>query len=361
MTPAAIGHPMKNPLRFTRFLQGIAGLAWLSGSVAFAQPAPTNEFEKLMQRATQAAEQDHFEEAIAAWTQAYALEQDYRIACSIARHSLRVSRPFDAAKWFNICKRTAAFPKTEEGIGTRVSELAEFELAKAHLVQLTLDADPGASIFVNGQPEGVAPLHFPLFAAPGHIAIEARKDQQIIKREIDGQRGQALSISLTSPPFMEPTASSASPIRLRAETTSEEQKPLASALRPTPLPSVSPYDQRSFWQRAQPWVVFGSVAMSAAALGTGLWLRNEITKAQFRESEHLANGVLALGANDIARAQNEVGQASTESQQATTLHHLSIACFVASGVFGGTAVTAYFVKGKTAQPTSIGFAGRFTW
>lgn len=318
---------------------------------------PPGEFEKIIMQASEHAKNNEAPEAILLWEKAYAQRPEPWVACAVAQVYLRIERKLEAARWFNTCKRTVDLPQSEEGFQRRGKELLEFEIAKAHLVELEIEADEGASIFVNGEAQGLAPLRFPLFSVPGKVKIEARKDQQIIKREIEGERAQSISISLVSPPFIEPALITES---MPAPYTNNKIPLLSSALRPSP-PVLPVQDRRSAWERAQPWVVGANLALAGTAAGLGIWLRYKVTNAQNDETTYLANGVLALGADDVDRAKNEVQKAVDENQRAILFHQLSIACFVASGVFGASGITAFFIKGTKSQPTSIGLTGRFTW
>lgn len=150
-------------------------LATLSEHSAFAQPNPNDLYESLLDQATKAAEKDLFEEALRAFIPAYKIKQEYRVACTIARFSLRVRkrRLLDAARFYETCRRTAPPPETEEGIERRAAELAELEVAKAHIMSVSIIADEGASIFANGEFAGLAPLGFALFFEPGENVVDA--------------------------------------------------------------------------------------------------------------------------------------------------------------------------------------------
>lgn len=181
--------------RFGCWLQVVCGLFMFAGRVALAQPAQ-DDFSRLIDQATNATKQGHIPEAIDAWKQAYALHPKWWIACSIGRASLRLERLTDAAKWLNVCTRSAPPPNSEEWIAERGKEVLELATIKMHLVTVDVDAEDGALIIANGEMAGTAPLKSPLYFPPGKIKLEARKDGASTTREFTAERGETRALTL---------------------------------------------------------------------------------------------------------------------------------------------------------------------
>lgn len=328
--------------------------AFSFGLPALAQPAPTTEFENIIKQANQAASMNKDTEAISLWKQAFSVSPEAFVACNIGHAEIRLHHFADAARWFTTCKRTISPPTTEDGMQRRARALAELEIAKIYLIELFIDADDGASVFVDNNNEGVAPLRFPVFLVPGKHAVEARTQNengdQVIKREIDGERAQTLKVSVTSPPFTEPAPIIQSP-----------PAPLVSAIRPTPPPSMEQPDQRSTWQRARPWVALGSFVLSGAALGTGLMLRESVKDARAREKEHFIDAGVAALNNDAQGIERSTTAALSEDGHAATLSNLMLASYILSGVFGAAGITAIALPGSPNRKKEISVSVRFVW
>lgn len=329
------------------------GLAFALSAIslpAFSQPTPTSNFENIIKQANEAALNNDDAKAISLWKQAFSVIPEAFVACNIGHAQIRLHQFADAARWFTTCKRTIGPPNTEEGMQRRSRALAELEIAKIYLIELFIDADDGSSVFVDNNNEGVAPLRFPVFLAPGKHAVEARNGDLMIKREIDGERAQTLRVFVTSPPFTEPAPLVQSP-----------PAPLVSAIRPSPPPSVEQPNRPSTWQRARPWVAAGNFLLGGAALGTGLLLRESVNKARAREKEHFIDAGVAALNNDEQGVERSTTAALYEDGKAATLSNLMLASYILSGVFGAAGITAIALPGSPNRNKEVSVSARFTW
>ena len=127
-----------------------------------------------------------FGKARLAFIQAYALERRAAVLLKLAESELRSGHPADAAVHFATYLREYA----QEGAAERRDAEKGLAAAKAKVGEVTLKTDAaGAEIFVDGQPEGSAPLPGSLYLEPGNHTIEARKDGRVATITIAAQAG----------------------------------------------------------------------------------------------------------------------------------------------------------------------------
>lgn len=350
------GHPMKKLLRFAIFGQVFLSLATHSGRLAQAQPKPVDDYDTLIERASAAAEKNRFEEALEAYIPAYKIEQDYRVACSIARFSLRVEkrRLIDAAKFYEICRRTAPRPKTQAGIERRAAELAELEVAKAHIITVTVHADEGASIFSNGEFAGVAPLKFALFLEPGQSVIEARKGDQSITQTVKGERGDALSVQLVNKPI--PNTPSPAPT-----------VPIPSAL-PTfkaastePPSTVFQANTRSGWDRARQITGLAAFIAFVPAFSVGTYTQVNAINADEEKTHFITQAALAKLKGNTARHEWTLAAAKKADRERVAQQNIATGLFVMSGVFFATGIACFAIGGVQISPNFAGLEGSYLW
>lgn len=328
-------------------------LASLSEYSAFAQPNPNDLYESLLDQATKAAEKDRFEEALQAFIPAYKIKQEYRVACTIARFSLRVRkrRLLDAARFYETCRRTAPPPETEEGIERRAAELAELEVAKAHVMSVSIIADEGASIHANGDFVGLAPLGFALFFEPGVNVVDARKGKNIISEKLKGERGDVFTVDLKSPrvvdqPIITPTHSAL----LRVP--------------PAPLKSHSVMPDahaQSDWNQTH--VVVGTAAfiLSVPALGVGTWAQITAIDADEHKTYFITQAAQARLHENMARYDWTIDAANRADQRRVARQNLATGLFVVAGVLVTTGIVSFTLGDVRISPRLMGMEGSFVW
>ncbi len=345
---------------FLRFLQIVLSAAILSGGLAFAQSKPTDEYAALLYRGTQAEKQGRLNEAIEAFIPAYRIKQEYKVACTIARLAFRVQerRLIEAAEYYDLCKRTADRPKTKAGIARRIAELNELEVTKAHLITVELQAESGASIYVNNKFAGVWPLRFSLFLEPGNNVIEARKDGESIKREVEGTRGETLSLQLTRPALAPaaPVEAPASPVPVftlpsfSPALEKEPARPPPQALRITPSP----------WDTARPWVIVGLSLLAAGTFGAGHYFEGRAVEDRRVEALNAANWAILRAQGEQERADEAAYTAIAAGTSAAFHHNLKVVAFVASGVAVAGVIPIIFCTGSPSS-SGVSLAGSFVW
>jgi hypothetical protein len=135
-----------------------------------------------------------FAKARLAFIQAYALERQPAVLLKLAESELRSGHAADAAVHFATYLRENA----QGGGAERRDAEKGLAAAKAKVGEVSLKTDvDGAEIFVDGQPEGSAPLPGPLYLEPGNHSIEARKDGKVATIPISARAGIVTTANLS--------------------------------------------------------------------------------------------------------------------------------------------------------------------
>lgn len=138
-----------------------------------------------------------YEEARAAFLQAYALKQHPAVLLNLAQSELRSNRPADAARHF------AAFLRDNPAASAHERQGAQRGLDEARTkcgrVRVVVDTD-GADIFVDGEPVGASPLAEPVDVATGARKVEARQGGHTAALTVTAVAGKTVDASLTVEP-----------------------------------------------------------------------------------------------------------------------------------------------------------------
>ncbi|MBK8996941.1 MAG: hypothetical protein IPM35_14495 [Myxococcales bacterium] len=174
--------------------------ALAASSPAFAQPpveTPTadspDEASKLFKKGNEAYKLKKWEEAAAAFKEAWALKQSYDIAGNLGDVEVYLGKYRDAAEHLEFSLRN--WPAGQEASKKRTQE--RFAEAKKNVGTLSLKVSEGAEITVNGKPIGKSPLPGPVFIEPGAATIEAKIGEKSAKKTVALDVGEAREIELT--------------------------------------------------------------------------------------------------------------------------------------------------------------------
>lgn len=157
-------------------------------------------------------DQKQYEKARAAFVQAYALRKHPAVLLNLAQSELRSNHERDAAEHFSSYLREA----TEASAVEREAAQSGLASAKQVVGEITVTADAGGEVFVDGASKGIAPLPGPLYVEPGSHTLELKK----------GERSSSQSVSIKAGETKE--------AKLALGT---ERAPAAAAGGPTPAPS----------------------------------------------------------------------------------------------------------------------------
>lgn len=138
-------------------------------------------------------DQKQFEKARAAFVQAYALKKHPAVLLNLAQSELRSNHERDAAKHFSSYLREA----TDASAAEREAAQSGLTAAKQVVGELSVTADTGGEVFVDGTSEGVAPLPGPLFVDPGNHTLELKKGERSTSQSVSLKAGESKEAKLT--------------------------------------------------------------------------------------------------------------------------------------------------------------------
>lgn len=160
---------------------------------AFADDAMTEMARQRFQEGVKFFDQKKFEEARAAFLQAYALKRHPAVLLNLAQSELRANRPADAARHFAQYLRdnSNASPLEKQDAERGLAEAR----AKAGRVVVTVNAT-GADVFIDDELVGKAPLAEPVDVATGERRIEARLGEQTAAISVTATAGKVVEAKL---------------------------------------------------------------------------------------------------------------------------------------------------------------------
>lgn len=257
--------------------------ALLLPGLARAGDDPTVEMARArFKEGVQFFDQKQYEKARLAFLQAYALKPHPAVLLNLAQSELRAGRPGDAATHFSEYLKKSidvtAAQKQEATTGLAA--------AKAKAGEVTVSADAGAQISVDGEVRGTAPLPSPLYLSPGSHTIDIKSGDKKASRSVTAVAGQSTSVEFGSssaappPPAAEPPGPAAPPKTEAPPPKAAETEPAEAATEPqaaesssTEPPPEAPTSSNSFpeWFGRTPlaWVGAG---VAVVGLGGGLTL-----------------------------------------------------------------------------------------
>ncbi len=136
-----------------------------------ASDAFTDTARQRFQEGVQLFDQGKFEEARAAFLQAYALKKHPAVLLNLAQSELRSDHPVEAARHFAQFLRENSDAKPNEIESAR--EGLSQARTKTGRIDVQVDVE-GADVFIDGELVGRAPLPAPVDVGPGSRRVEAR-------------------------------------------------------------------------------------------------------------------------------------------------------------------------------------------
>ncbi|HEU4533338.1 MAG TPA: hypothetical protein VFS00_04440 [Polyangiaceae bacterium] len=242
-------------------------------SVAQAQDA-TAEARKRFQEGVKLFDEKKYDQARAAFLQAYALKRHPDILLNLAQSEQAGGRPLEAAMHYRDFLRDPATSTHPKRVDTE-RNLAEVRLRLGSVKVLIDTAD--AEIFIDGARVGVSPLPEAVDVAPGNHLVEARQGARTITRSVNAPAGHIVPVDMrfgTSavPPPPPPPTTAAPPTPPAPTSDPASNPPPASTTtppddRPPPPPPPGGSD-------AGPKPGFASWAFGTPVglIGTGLFL-----------------------------------------------------------------------------------------
>lgn len=209
---------------------------------AFADDAMTEMARQRFQEGVKFFDQKKYEEARAAFLQAYALKRHPAVLLNLAQSELRANRHADAARHF------AQYLRDNPSASSLEKQDAETGLAearaKAGRVLVSVNAT-GADVFVDDELIGKAPLSEPVDVSAGEHRVEARLGDQSAAISVVAPAGRVteakLIVGATQAPAIAPTPSPSQPVP-GAE---QPPPPVEAAPVGEPAPFMGPFDAYS--------------------------------------------------------------------------------------------------------------------
>lgn len=160
---------------------------------AFADDALTEMARQRFQEGVKFFDQKKYEEARAAFLQAYALKRHPAVLLNLAQSELRANRPAEAARHFAQYLRENPNPSSLE---RQDAERGLVEArAKAGRVSISVNA-AGADVFIDDEFVGKAPLPEPVDVSVGAHRIEAKLGEQTATASITASAGKIVDANL---------------------------------------------------------------------------------------------------------------------------------------------------------------------
>ena len=314
-----------------------------------ASPDTENAVAELMRTGVSRYGKRDFDGARDAFEKAWRLKRHAAIAASLAEVEMKLGRYRDAAEHLS-------FYLTHAPTGHEASRAdAEHQLVdcKKHVGRVTVAVDtPSAMVFVDQTPIGVAPLEDAVWLEPGEHTLVAENDGTSSPAvRVTKVAGASLAIRLVLTPAPGKPTNTPSPFTPRQKRIETSAPKVVE--RPTDI---------------KPWVVVGGGALTAVAVGVGVFYT---VRANADESE--ANNILAKLEQDADPAvvanksvcsespmrSRECDSVPAKLNDAKNGRNFATAAFISAGVMGLATVGALVfwpdpVKKSNAARVSVG-------
>jgi hypothetical protein len=174
--------------------------------------AVTEMARRRFQEGVKYFDQKKYEEARAAFLQAYALKHHPAVLLNLAQSEIRSGHPLEAARHFSAYLR--------ESPNASGAERAEAEkglaAARTKLGRIHVAVPTGTEVMVDGESVGQAPFSEPIDVMPGTHTVEGKLGTRTASSQVSVQVGKSASVTLNlesgaAPPPHPPAAPATSP------------------------------------------------------------------------------------------------------------------------------------------------------
>lgn len=171
----------------------LSGATLFTPADAHAQDATTEMARQRFQEGVRFYDAGQYEKARAAFLQAWALKRHPAVLLNLAQSELRSNHAADAANHFAQYLRE----NTEATAAEKADAESGLTSAKAKVAEVSITAESGAEVFVDGEPAGRAPLPGPVYLDPGSHNVEQRLAGETKTEVVTAIAGQQESVDFT--------------------------------------------------------------------------------------------------------------------------------------------------------------------
>jgi len=292
-------------MRFRAFLTALAIGASLP---LFAASAPAQEKDAVVEMARRRFaegvkyfDQKRYEEARAAFMQAYALKRHPALLLNLGLSEVRSGHPLEAARHFT------AFLKESPNASASERSEAEKGLAAARTklgrIQITVNV-AGAEVLVDGESVGQSPLAEPVDALPGTRSVAAKFAGRMAQADVSVAVGKTSTSALSLEGSTAPAVAVAAPPPASGDTTGEAATSASAAGEPPkeapPSADVSTHSTSSrepfFYWLTHSGAGLAGLGVTVIGLGVGVGFTiagqsasNNVDKVTAAILDHAAN------------------------------------------------------------------------
>jgi hypothetical protein len=235
-------------------------------AVAFAQGAddPTTQMARArFMEGVDFYDKGKFEQARAAFLQAYALKKHPAVLLNLAQSCNKANHPLEAARYFQQYLRDAADIKPEQ---RRDAEKGLAE-ARTKLGRLDVQAPQGAEITIDNERVGFAPLGEPVDVEPGAHIVKAKGADGVKEEKVSVAAGQTLPVKFAAAVALPPPPPPITPPPTEPQPPAQPTAPPAPAEPTPPPPAAPPQDTGSTRKMNMPLVIGGAVSGGLGIVG----------------------------------------------------------------------------------------------
>lgn len=345
----------------------LGGAATLTTTVATADEAASVAMARdRFAEGVEFFDAERFEEARAAFLQAYALKPHPALLLNIGQSELRAGRYADAASRFSEYLATTPADASPERLSAERG-LAE---SRRHVAELRPTVNvAGAELFVDERRLGHTPLTTPIFVTPGRHRVRAERGHERAETVVEARAASVHDVPLELIPAQ--TA-----VRPEASIEPSPSPDFSPPLHPNPMlqeapppPPASPRDV-PFGR----WLVTSPVGLTGLVLtGTGIALgttgtivatnrysaaRDATNTITDDAAERDVGGTLCAGGDSpVPQYQEACRERQSRLDQGDTWRGLAIGGFVGATAIAAGTVLYYFLDGPSTTPMDRPNAG----